>query len=221
MSDESDQSDLLFNVTGGSFELPNDHVRLQHEVQCPSCDVVHPLSGGCVRWHLVAVLRGRGRDCNGWERYTWLTRRLAWRRNTFFGIMRRPCVTHKSRDTWAVATLISLEPGFAPEAFCEYYEDARMVMQIFTWCLILSGEADPEPPGQVVSFEMKTAEQKFLAEAQQFLDLSPLDRCQHQVWAYIQSLSTTTSFCAFPSCTFYSLAHKLLWRLVVWEFDGA
>ena len=64
MFDESDQSDLLSNVAGGSFEFPNDHVRLQHEVQCPCCDVVHPLSGvcACVRWYLVAVLWGGERD---------------------------------------------------------------------------------------------------------------------------------------------------------------
>lgn len=30
-------------------------------------------------------------------------------------------------------------------------------------------------------FEMMTAEQKFLSEAQQFLDLSPLDQCLHGV----------------------------------------
>ena len=38
-------------------------------------------------------------------------------------------------------------------------------------------EADSRP----VSFEMASAEQKFLAEAQQFLDLSPLEACQHRV----------------------------------------
>ena len=31
------------------------------------------------------------------------------------------------------------------------------------------------------SFEMATAEQKFLSEAQQLLDLAPLDRCLHGV----------------------------------------
>ena len=84
-----------------------------------------------------------------------------------------------------MATLISLEPGFAPEGF----SDARMPTfggaNIYMVLNSLSGGADPEPPGQVVPFEMKTADQKFLAEAQQFLDLSPLDRCQHQVRAYI------------------------------------
>lgn len=32
-----------------------------------------------------------------------------------------------------------------------------------------------------VAFEMASAEQKFLAEAQQFLNLSPLEACQHEV----------------------------------------
>lgn len=32
-----------------------------------------------------------------------------------------------------------------------------------------------------VAFEMASAEQKFLAEAQQFLNLPPLEACQHEV----------------------------------------
>lgn len=32
-----------------------------------------------------------------------------------------------------------------------------------------------------VAFEINSAEQKFLAEAQQFLDLPQLDQCQHMV----------------------------------------
>ena len=88
-----------------------------------------------------------------------------------------------------MATLISLEPGFAPEGFSDArmptFDGANIYMVLNS--LSLSGGADPEPPGQVVPFEMKTADQRFLAEAQQFLDLSPLDRCQHQVRACIQS----------------------------------
>jgi len=42
------------------------------------------------------------------------------------------------------------------------------------------GEDATESAKDVVPFEMKTAEQKFLVEAQQFLDLSPLDHCQNQ-----------------------------------------
>ena len=46
--------------------------------------------------------------------------------------------------------------------------------------------ASPEPHAHLesrtaVPFEMMTAEQKFLAQAQQFLDLPPLEKCQHQV----------------------------------------
>ena len=36
-------------------------------------------------------------------------------------------------------------------------------------------------PGAPVAFEMKSAEQKFLAEANQFLELPPLERCQNKV----------------------------------------
>lgn len=35
--------------------------------------------------------------------------------------------------------------------------------------------------GSLIPFEVKTAEQKFLEEAQQLLNLSPLDQCQHRV----------------------------------------
>ena len=39
------------------------------------------------------------------------------------------------------------------------------------------------PSPGLVPFEIKTADQKFLEEAQQLLKLSPLDLCQHKVWA--------------------------------------
>ncbi len=41
-------------------------------------------------------------------------------------------------------------------------------------------EREPEQL-EMTRFEMRTAEQKFLAEAQQFLDLSSLEKCQYQV----------------------------------------
>ena len=46
MFDESDQSDLLSNVAGGSFEFPNDHVRLHYRLDklsmhsCENCCLV-------------------------------------------------------------------------------------------------------------------------------------------------------------------------------------
>lgn len=48
------------------------------------------------------------------------------------------------------------------------------------------GEVAKESGGGVetsapVPFEMTTAEKRFLAEAQQYLDLPPLERCQYQV----------------------------------------
>ena len=43
------------------------------------------------------------------------------------------------------------------------------------------GQASPTHAAKAASFEMATAEQKFLSEAQQLLDLAPLDRCLHGV----------------------------------------
>lgn len=40
-----------------------------------------------------------------------------------------------------------------------------------------------------VAFEMATAEQKFLAEAQQYLNLSPLEACQYQVSILYQCIT--------------------------------
>lgn len=45
----------------------------------------------------------------------------------------------------------------------------------------LSAEKDPDRSRNAAQFEMMSAEQKFLSEAQQFLDLSPLDQCLHGV----------------------------------------
>ena len=36
-----------------------------------------------------------------------------------------------------------------------------------------------------VSFEMASAEQKFLSEAQQYLDLPPLEACQYRVRSFV------------------------------------
>ena len=44
-----------------------------------------------------------------------------------------------------------------------------------------SGDAVETSAPEPVPFEMTTAEKKFLAEAQQYLDLPPLERCQYQV----------------------------------------
>ena len=53
------------------------------------------------------------------------------------------------------------------------------------WWPFSSGEnaeaAAPVAPREPVTFEMANAEQKFLAEAQEDLNLSPLEACQHQV----------------------------------------
>ena len=45
----------------------------------------------------------------------------------------------------------------------------------------LPAEQAPERSKKPAQFEMMSAEQKFLSEAQQFLDLSPLDQCLHGV----------------------------------------
>ena len=45
----------------------------------------------------------------------------------------------------------------------------------------LPSAAVPSPPSGPVTFEINSAEQKFLAEAQAILNLPPLEACQHQV----------------------------------------
>lgn len=42
-------------------------------------------------------------------------------------------------------------------------------------------EVSPVATREPVAFEMASAEQKFLAEAQQFLNLPPLEACQYEV----------------------------------------
>lgn len=73
--------------------------------------------------------------------------------------------------------------------------DLRVVLLLifplggFSWWPFSSSLSDNEPKlsessselRRAVDFEMATSEQKFLAEAQQFLDLSQLDQCQHLV----------------------------------------
>ena len=65
------------------------------------------------------------------------------------------------------------------------------------WWPFSSGEGEKEgnkEPAEAavatrVGFEMATAEQKFLAEAQKYLDLPPLEACQYQVGPLPLSLS--------------------------------
>lgn len=54
------------------------------------------------------------------------------------------------------------------------------------WWPFSSDEGDREPETAMaarepVAFEMASVEQKFLAEAQQFLNLPPLEACQYKV----------------------------------------
>lgn len=57
----------------------------------------------------------------------------------------------------------------------------------FWWPFSSGGEPSEERRAsvdvarQAIPFEMRSAEQKFLAEAQQYLDLSPLEACQFRV----------------------------------------
>lgn len=44
-----------------------------------------------------------------------------------------------------------------------------------------ASEASSVASREPVAFEMASAEQKFLVEAQQFLNLPPLEACQHEV----------------------------------------
>ena len=64
------------------------------------------------------------------------------------------------------------------------------------WWPFSSGEGEetppaaaaPAPPSGPVTFEMNSAEQKFLAEAQAILNLPPLEACQHKVWPPLNSV---------------------------------
>ena len=56
------------------------------------------------------------------------------------------------------------------------------------------------PKGGMVPFEMNNAEQKFLQEANQFLNLSPLDKCQHRVCIY---LSKHIDTCIYTHIIYY------------------
>lgn len=51
-------------------------------------------------------------------------------------------------------------------------------------------DQDGSPQVQQVpaKFEVSTAEQKFLAEAQKYLDMSPLEKCQHGVGNWLTRL---------------------------------
>ena len=54
------------------------------------------------------------------------------------------------------------------------------------WWPFSGEEEDSEPatamaPSEPVAFETASVEQKFLAEAQQYLNLPPLEACQHHV----------------------------------------
>ena len=86
---------------------------------------------------------------------------------------------HGERDmaagvSWSVRLLVALLLGCGTEAL---------------WWPFSSDEVDekrptaaaPAPPSGPVAFEMNSAEQKFLAEAQAILNLPPLEACQHQV----------------------------------------
>ena len=63
----------------------------------------------------------------------------------------------------------------------------------FWWPFSSGGEpseesrASVEVARQAIPFEMRSAEQKFLAEAQQYLDLSPLEACQYRVRSKLNS----------------------------------
>ena len=58
---------------------------------------------------------------------------------------------------------------------------------VFCWWPFSTQKEPEEPsrhvgiPRKAASFEMMSAEQKFLSDAQQFLDLTPLDQCLHRV----------------------------------------
>ena len=135
--------------------------------------------------------------------------------------MRRPCVA-SSHELWAVWLDFAYEICLWKRTLeCSWWGGSGAHVR---WCnywpdSVSFSAADPEPPGEVVPFEMKTAEQKFLAEAQQFLDLPALDRCQHQVGrACIQPQSYVKQLLFLPSTACHNLSvylHALLNEAVV------
>ena len=70
--------------------------------------------------------------------------------------------------------LISLTSGWWP------FDDDEEEEEV-----IVSSNTQLPKGGGMVPFEMKNADQKFLQEANQFLNLSPLDKCQHRVCIYL------------------------------------
>ena len=52
-------------------------------------------------------------------------------------------------------------------------------------------------------FEISSVEQKFLAEAQQYLDLSPLEQCQHKVILNSLHSRDTRVTLRYPGCRVY------------------
>ena len=79
-----------------------------------------------------------------------------------------------AHPSWFIPLLMVALSGSGAEAF---------------WWPFSSGEKEETqpsaavqaPPSGPVAFEMNSAEQKFLAEAQEILNLPPLEACQHQV----------------------------------------
>ena len=51
-----------------------------------------------------------------------------------------------------------------------------------------ANENTPQKDGVLVPFEINSAEQKFLQEAKQLLDLPPLEQCQHKVSRWCSGL---------------------------------
>ena len=75
--------------------------------------------------------------------------------------------------------------------------------------------ASPEPSAQLetrtaVPFEMMTAEQKFLAQAQQFLDLPPLDKCQNQVSVLVSASGESIYKADTPQTLYLEVWPKIL-----------
>ena len=104
------------------------------------------------------------------------------------------------RKTWAHVELLiahaQIQRSLRQESERIAMECHRLLLVLFLlptasygWWIFSSSESGSDESSsspetrRPVQFEMTTAEQKFLAEAQTFLDLPQLDQCQHVVSA--------------------------------------
>ena len=157
-----------------------------------SLDVTRLLKHVCTAV-LYAQTHTSRRKCPKWEAkrlYTsrWLSSeglRLEWRKSSWFAVSMCACAVNSNLKTSTIY----------PWSEMDFLRSCLLVIVVSLtqreagalWWPFSIDEADDEPTAAAVqsaagpvAFEMATAEQKFLAEAQQYLNLPPLEACQHK-----------------------------------------